>query len=178
MRAFAFFIIACLLAGTAPLLTPPQAAHRAVTGFPGWPRSFDGRPLVSRPLSQQEEELFRPFPGKAGKFTDGRAELFLRWVKEETRLLHPASHCFSGAGYTLRYLSIFIDTKGRHWGRFEARKGGEILLVSERLEDLHGGSWTDVSSWYWAAATGKSKGPWWAITKVTAARESAWFSPR
>jgi hypothetical protein len=30
-------------------------------------------------------------------------------------------------------------------------------------------NWTDVSSWYWSALLGRSRGPWWVIT--TAERE-------
>jgi hypothetical protein len=35
--------------------------------------------------------------------------------------------------------------------------------VYERIYDVAGNSWSDVSAWYWAALLGKSAGPWWSV---------------
>jgi hypothetical protein len=37
------------------------------------------------------------------------------------------------------------------------------MQVCERIYDQAGASWTDVSSWYWDAALGRSQGPWMAV---------------
>ena len=55
------------------------------------------------------------------------------------------------------------------------RRGGEALTVVEQIREAGGvhqspgcgvspQSWSDVSSWYWAALLGRTRGPWWAIS--------------
>jgi hypothetical protein len=123
-------------------------------------------------MSAREQRFARGFPGRIQTFTDGRRTLILRFVDRPTRRLHPARDCFRGAGYDLQPRPALARSDDR-WGRFEAARGGETLLVSERIEGPGGESWTDVSSWYWAAWTGWSRGPWWAITVVVRAPHRA-----
>ena len=47
---------------------------------------------------------------------------------------------------------------------FTARKGDVALRVCEQIEDAHGQRFADTSAWYWAAALGRSSGPWRAVT--------------
>lgn len=47
---------------------------------------------------------------------------------------------------------------------FTARKGDVALRVCEQIEDAHGQRFADPSAWYWAAALGRSTGPWRAVT--------------
>ena len=47
---------------------------------------------------------------------------------------------------------------------FTARKDGVALRVCEQIEDAQGQRFADTSAWYWAAATGRSSGPWRAVT--------------
>ncbi|QTD45479.1 hypothetical protein [Ottowia testudinis] len=47
---------------------------------------------------------------------------------------------------------------------FTARKGGTALRVCEQIEDAQGQRFADTSAWYWAAVTGRSAGPWRAVT--------------
>jgi len=115
-------------------------------------------------LSEREERFGREFPGRVARFTDGRREIIVRHVTEPTRRLHPASDCFAGLGYRVRPLPLHVDGAGARWGSFGAERGGERFLVRERIYADAGGSWPDVSSWYWAAATGADRGPWWAVT--------------
>jgi hypothetical protein len=81
-------------------------------------------------------------------------------------MLHPALDCFRGSGYTVRLLAGRRDATGRSWGCFVASRDALELRVCERIEDSTGRSWTDVSSWYWAALLGPSEGPWLAVTRV------------
>ena len=62
-----------------------------------------------------------------------------------------------------------IDADHRRWGVFEASRQGQRMVVRERIYEASGaGSWTDVSSWYWAAALKRSPGPWWSVTVAEA----------
>ena len=87
--------------------------------------------------------------------------------------MHAASDCFRGAGYAITEKPMDVDGDRGRWSCFEARKGAEGRLVCERIfenrkldEPESGTSWSDVSSWYWAAAFGRTKGPWWAVTTI------------
>lgn len=102
------------------------------------------------------------FPGRIGRFSDGEREIVIRWVTEATRKLHPASDCFQGLGYSIKPRALQRDDKGSLWSSFGASKGNERLRVRERIHSESGETWTDVSSWYWAAL--REEGPWWAIT--------------
>ena len=171
MPRIACFVVACLAAAAAPLLPQPEGrAAVARAAFPGWPAHFEGRPIDQLPLSEREARFAEGFPGRIGRFTDGSREIVLRWVAEETRMLHPAADCFEGLGYAIRPLPAEADASGAVWGRFEAAKGDEVLLVRERIVDAHGAAWTDVSAWYWAAFWERSTGPWWSVTTAERTR--------
>lgn len=89
-------------------------------------------------------------------------------------MLHPAADCFRGLGYEISSLPVRIDGEGQRWGVFEARRGGENLLVAERIYSAaDGGAWSDVPTWYWSALIGRSRGPWWAVTIASSAVSSA-----
>jgi hypothetical protein len=165
----AAFILACSLAALAPLTSHPSAAA-ADAAFPGWPTTFDGRPLHARPLLPREQGFAAGFPGRIATFGDGRRLYVVRWVTRATRRLHPAADCFRGAGYTIEPRPLRRDAQGRAWGTFLAVRGHTRLLVRERIADAAGREeFTDASSWYWAALLGKSRGPWWAWTVVESA---------
>jgi hypothetical protein len=119
------------------------------------------RPLA---LTEREQRFGEEFPGLTARFTDGEREYVIRWVMGETRKLHPAADCLASVGYSVHPLPIRLDPTGNRWGSFEAVRGGERMLVQERIYDGAGNSWTDVSSWYWSALLGDSAGPYWAIT--------------
>lgn len=175
MRRTAFYLIICTLAALMPLL--PMQSRRtqgAITGvaFSGWPEALDGQVLRPLPLTEHELRFGGDFPGQIGRFTDGRREVIIRWVTEATRKLHPASDCFEGIGFHVRPLPLHVDGDGLLWSSFLATRGNERLQVRERIYTDTGESWTDVSSWYWAAARESSTGPWWAVTIAEADPES------
>lgn len=153
----------CLLAAAMPWLAPPPAPT-GPSDFPGWPKSYAGQPLQALPLSPLEARFAENFPGQIGRFSDGRREIILRWVRSETRKLHPAADCFRGSGYQVEALPLRRSPDGEQWGRFRASRGKESILVEERIVDAHGQQWSDVSAWYWAALWAHTTGPWWAIT--------------
>lgn len=167
-------LLACAVAAFVPLLgARPQPAP---TGhFPGWPTQFAGRPLHQLPLGPIEQRFAADFPGRIGRFTDGEREIVIRWVSQETRKLHPASDCFRGAGYAITPQPLLVEATGARWGAFLAKRDTQQLDIRERIYDTSGNQWTDASAWYWAATTGESAGPWWAVT-IASLRSSA--SPR
>ena len=167
MRANAKGLLAaCLLAAIVPLLSARPAP--APTGnFPGWPSQLAGKPLHELPLGPTEQRFAADFPGRIARFSDGEREIVVRWVSQETRKLHPASDCFRGSGYSITPQPLAVDADGARWGTFLAKRREEQLEVRERIYDASGHQWTDVSAWYWAATTGESAGPWWAITQAS-----------
>lgn len=174
MRRKTFYVVACLSAALAPWLfaQPKMQSRESPTLFSGWPTSFKGRALTMLPLSERERRFSRDFPGQTARFTDGEREIIIRRVTEATRKLHPASDCFEGIGYRVRPLPLRVDNMGARWGSFIAMRGAERLRVYERIyADDGGNGWSDVSAWYWAAATGgKTSAPWWSV--VIAEKES------
>ena len=156
------FALACALAAMVPLRAGP--AHTlAAAGFPGWPASFEGRPLTQLPLTAIEQRFGQNFPGRVGRFSDGRREIIIRWVAEGTRKLHPSADCFKANGYQLTAQPVTVQGEER-WSGFTATRGAYQLDVRERIHDAAGKQWSDVSAWYWAVQLGQTNGPWWAVT--------------
>jgi len=153
----------CALAALTPLAFDSKDSGRVVAGFPGWPTSFEGRELTPLPLTPIEERFQQNFPGRVGRFSDGEREIVFRWVDQGTRKLHASSDCFKANGYELAVQPVKVIGNER-WSGFTATRGVQTLEVHERIADSHGGQWSDVSAWYWAAQLGQTKGPWWAVT--------------
>lgn len=177
MRFRINFLIACLAAALAPAIAgrlPPDGradANAPAVAFPGWAASFEGRPLIPLKLSEREEQFGADFPGRVARFTDGEREIIMRWVTTATRKLHPAADCFRATGYDVRPLPLHVDSDGARWASFSVARDDERLIVRERIYDAAGASWTDASSWYWAATGGGTAAPWWAITVAERASE-------
>jgi hypothetical protein len=113
--------------------------------------------------------LVHDFPGRVGRFSDGRREIIIRWVGAPTRRLHPAADCLRGSGYTITPLPGRTDAAGATMGCFRARHGADSMTVCELIRDQRGASWPDVSAWYWNGMLGTSPAPWWSF--VVAERE-------
>ncbi len=161
-RAIALFALICLLAAAVPLAS--RSEHLVTEDFPGWPVAMEGAALQPLPLSAREARFSRDFPGRVGRFSDGRREWIVRWVTTPTRTLHPAADCFRGSGYRITPLPLHVDAAGRHRGAFLAECADERLRVRECVVDGEGRQWSDVSAWYWAALLTRTRGPWWAYT--------------
>jgi len=168
MRIFTFFFVCCTLAAVAPFFARQTANSTESLSFPGWPAQFEGHALTELLLTERERQFSEGFPGKIGRFTDGRREIIVRWVTRETRALHPAADCFRGIGYSIHPLPLATDSDGNRWGAFEALRKDERMLVRERIYSAASNqSWSDVSSWYWQAMLGNSQNNhagWWAVT--------------
>ena len=164
-RSSYFYIVACALAAMMPFLSTQSKSpgNASAVAFPGWPTDFQGKTLRPLPLTELEQRFNADFPGKIGRFTDGKREFVVRWVTEATRKLHPASDCFQGLGYSVKPLAVHRDENGLLWSSFAAIKDNNRLRVYERIHDNSGQTWTDVSSWYWSALR-HGEGGWWAIT--------------
>ncbi len=162
------FLLSCLTAALVPLIPAPTATPAASGTFPGWPATFEGRALRAVELSPFEQEFVdRGDVSRIGKFTDGERTIGFRWIEGPTRHVHAVAYCYRAGGWKVTTRPIVIDHQGARWGAFEARRGGVVRTVQERIVDADGRSWTDVSSWYWPALLGQSRGPWWATTVTT-----------
>jgi hypothetical protein len=158
------FVLSGALLATAPFWSASREPAPVEDTFPGWPSSFEGRPLRELPLSEREERFGAGFPGRIGRFTDGQRELILRWVAAPTRQLHPAADCFQGLGYSTTPPAFWREADGSAWHRFTASRGSVRLTVREAILEGRASRWTEVSQWYWEALLGQTRGPWWAIT--------------
>ena len=163
----AFCLILLLLSALLPLIsTGGQAVCLNTKTKASWPQTFEGQALSPLPLSDEETRFAQGFPGNIAKFSCGGKTLIFRWLTRETRQLHPSSDCFKGNGYKVSALPTYLDAAGNRWGCFQAQRGGQKLMVTERITDDRDGNWTDVSHWYWAALMKQTRGPWLSITAV------------
>jgi hypothetical protein len=160
-------VMAALLAASAPMLH--RGLHRQVASsdaFPGWPRELEGHTLRQLALTEREAVFVAGFPGRVGRFRDGRREIIVRWVSKPTRLLHPAADCFKGIGYAITPLPARRSRDGHLMSCFRAVRAREAMTVCELIREAPGErggeSWPDVSAWYWSALLGNSSGPWWS----------------
>lgn len=166
MQNTKLFIFACVLATAIPWLKTSADHKKFTPEFPGWATALDVSAMQELSHSQGELRFEKDFPGRIGKFSDGKSEYAIRWVTEPTRLLHLASDCLKGSGYEIKPQPLFIDPQGNRWGCSLAIGKDQTLKVRERIFDTDGKNWTDVSSWYWSALMRVSKGGWWAVTVI------------
>ena len=140
---------------------------------PEWPREWEGAPLRPLALGAVEQRFAQRFPGAIPRLTDGERMLVLRHVNQPTRMLHPAADCYRALGWRIGHTRLERDREARLWRCFVTRRpGAPGMRVCERIVDAGGAAFTDTSAWYWAAASGQSKGPWQAVTVATPLREN------
>jgi len=165
--AAAVFCMAAIAAGVAPLASGTGGMQRRHEGSPpAWPAHYEGRELTEMPLSPREEAFLRGFPGRVGRFSDGWREIIIRRVDEPTRRLHSAADCLRGAGYAVTPLPARKDASGAAMGCMRASRDKDAIAVCEVIRDGSGGSWPDVSEWFWNALPGTARGPWWSYVVV------------
>jgi hypothetical protein len=168
-RARVLCALGLLAAAVLPLLAPGSArTSPEANSLPAteWPRSWEGHDLRPLALSAVEERLAQRFPGRIARFDAGQFALVLREVNAPTRQLHPAVDCYRGLGYAIEKIKLERDSKRRLWRCFLAVREGHTVRVCERIEGAAGDAFTDTSAWFWAAAFGRSQGPWTAVTQV------------
>lgn len=153
-----------------PLMHTPAGAGESPAVTIEWPLDYEGRALRPLALSAVEQRFADRFPGAIGRFDNGDSIVVLRRVHRPTRMLHPASDCFRGLGYRIsddRLIRDSAEAAGPRLRRcFIASKDGQHLQVCEHIVDAMGTAYTDTSSWYWAAVTGQTRGPWQAVTQA------------
>lgn len=157
-------LLAAVAAAMAPLIDKAGgSASTSRTSFGGWPTHYEGLALTELPLTQREVAFTRDFPGRVGRFTDGRREIIIRWVNAPSRRLHSAADCFRGSGYRTIPLPVRRDATGAAMGCFRASHRADDLMICEVIRDERGETWPDVSAWYWHAMFGSSPAPWWSF---------------
>ena len=160
-RVLIVLLAASVAAGAAPAFRD-RAARAGGEAFPGWPANYEGRRLVPVPLAPRDAVFARGFPGRVARFHDGRRQIVLRWTSGPTRRLHPALHCFRGAGYAVTPAPMTRTAGGAAATCFRATRDGRVLRVCEHLTDGRGRSWPDVSAWWWSAALRPAPGGYWS----------------
>jgi hypothetical protein len=170
--AFGATMLLCMalsmLSGLAGLPSSSPAdvgAADAASVYQEWPSTWDGARLRPLALSEVEARFALDFPGRIARLTDGERMFVMREVRSPTRMLHPAVDCYRALGYRIEATRLERDAQERTWRCFTAvRRPGQTLRVCERIVDAEGTAFTDTSAWYWAAAGGRSHGPWQAVT--------------
>ena len=165
------------------LLLGPSPTQASTSPSVEWPRSWQGQPLRPLAFGEVEARFAANFPGQIARLTNGQDLLIWRHVTQPTRMLHPAADCYKALGYRVhseRLQSLSAATavhqfdaapiagQGGLWRCFIAEQGGQRLRVCEQLQDAQGQVFTDTSAWYWAAALGRSSGPWQSLTVAQA----------
>jgi hypothetical protein len=159
----AAFLVAAAAAASSPLLPGRNQNAELYIHFAGWPLEYEGRPLRQMPLTQRETAFTRDFPGRIGRFSDGKREIIIRWIGAPTRRLHSAADCLRGAGYGVMPLSARKNADGHAMGCFRASRGTDAMRVCEVIRDERGAAFPDVSAWYWNALLGATGAPWWSF---------------
>ena len=169
MRGLTGYVVAAALAVAAPFaraaLAPPSAPAD-LSGFPGFPAEFEGRPLVRLPETDLDRRFLADLVGTVARFSDGEREIIFRWALHAHRDVHPSAVCFRAAGWDIAPAPVRTDSSGGAWGAFVATRGGEERLVREQVRDAAGRTWSDVTSWYWASLSGSVEGAAWTTTVV------------
>lgn len=171
---FAFAMVLCLVWSAAASLQIEADARstEADAAAPEWPRDWDGAPLRPMALGEVEQRFSQRFPGTIARMTDGDRVLVMRQVRQPTRMLHPAADCYRALGWKIEQARLERDAQQRLWRCFDTRRAGRAgLHVCERIIDAGGQAFTDTSAWYWAAASGRSTGPWQAVTVASVQAE-------
>lgn len=148
-----------LLAAVAALVPLWPRATPAAPAPVAWPTRWEGRALTPLPPAPADRRLAAGFPGRVARFADGERQVVLRHMTAATRRLHPARDCFEGIGYRIAPARM-RRTGGAYSSCFLASRDGVTIRVCERIVAADGGSFPDVSSWYWPALIGRSRGPW------------------
>ena len=112
-----------------------------------------------------DERFSDQFPGALVRFRAGPEEVLLRRVEQPTRSLHPGEVCYRAAGYTVIPGPPSRDAEGRLWTTYTVKRDGGVTFIREQVRSLGSGqTWSEVTSWYWAALLGQDPGPWLAVT--------------
>lgn len=156
-----------LLCATLAVVSGFFLQTRAPTGaLPPLPANFEGRALVPVPPNANDAAFARDFPGRLSVFRQGERQVLWREVLQPTRALHSSLDCLRATGWSVKEKPVFTDADGGWWGAAEATGPAGTRRVRERIADAAGRTWTDVSSWWWAATMGDTRGPWTAITVI------------
>jgi len=167
LRHAAFALLALALAW--PFLPSARGGAVAEAAVPAsfeWPLAVDGERLRPLASSAVDRRFAARFPGAIGRFASEDATWILRRVDRPTRMLHPATDCFRGLGYAIRTERLVAGPQGLR-RCFVAAREGTALDVCERIVDAEGRTFTDTSAWYWTAVLGRSRGPWFAVTRAS-----------
>lgn len=162
----ALYLMVCVVAGIVAFGGNTHVAATPAAEFPGWPATFEGESIREGPLLPEEAAFASHFPGRVGRFVCGEKTVIIRWVTRPSHRVHSAGDCLRASGWTVRPLPLEVDPAGvgGAWGAFRCVRGSVVLQVREQCSAPDGRTWPDVSSWFWAAWSGRTAGPWQVVT--------------
>lgn|GEM_PF-680099 len=164
------FLAVCIIAAILPFFQQTQepVSVTSTTSPSNWPTRFHGRILQPLPLSAVDARFASGFPGEIAMFTTTTEPqiIIYRRINQATRQLHPAADCYLASGYEIKFLPQHRDRAGHQWNSILATSKSARLQIQERITDISGQTWTDVSAWYWSAVLGKSTRPWLSETVI------------
>ena len=160
------FVALCALAAVAPLLAMGTGVDPEPPAFPGWPTSFEQRPLERLAPVPGDLPFAARLEGRMARFRAADQEVVLRWTWRVGTGLHSGRYCYRGLGYEITPEPAHLDVDGQLWSCFRAERGGERLVIRERVYDDLGQSWPEVSAWFWDACRDRTDGPWWSALVV------------
>lgn len=175
LRRFGMAVLAAasFSAAAVPFLTGASVVPES--GEVTWPTQWNGLDLVPVSLTEQEKSFADTFPGEIAVFRTAEGpfskRLILRHVERATRKLHSSADCLRAAGCSLEEKPEETFANGERWSIWcaTAPEGGRFRVRERLHEAAHSEhQWTDVTNWFWSAALGRSKGPWWAVTVIEA----------
>jgi hypothetical protein len=170
-------VIVCLSAALLPLLPRQTGVTRSInksgTGAAReWPEPF--RSMREDKLSDTERRFAEGV--QVGHFQQDGRQWLVRWIRDASRRVHPAEECYRATGWSVRPRPAQLSSGGDvgllgrqlKWGCCAARRGVASVEVCQTIIDNSGRSWSDVGSWWWSAAFGRSEGPWLGVVRVIA----------
>ncbi len=154
-----------LLAGITPLLSVQENSRTTTPSVTL--TEFEGKPIVSIPLTTAEEKFYNGFPGSVTVYEGDGFKLITRRVNRATRKLHPASHCLRAEGFEIGEKTV-AGSDGENWLTYAIRRNGNEFRVRESISNPCSGTrWPEISRWFWHALFHPDQGPWEAVTLIS-----------
>lgn len=113
-----------------------------------------------------EQRFYANFPGTFKKFKRGNEDRLIRVTSIATRKMHPSKDCFLASNYKIEKIQI-VKEQQKLWNSFNASKTGIECQVIERYYSANDDySFSDVSAWYFHAATIHNPLNWISETRI------------